>query len=629
MKPLWGNIHRFLTSQYVIFSTILTAKAVLIHLFLFHDFDFIKAFVLEGCYVFLLLGLIEFLPTRFKNIAYFISDGLITTLFAGIILYVAYFNTVPTYFALFQLGQVSAISDSVMSLLNPFYLLLYLDIIILTIFRFSKKLPFPSVKINKNWVRTTISIAIVFSLLAFTHYKGVDIANPVLAAENKGIFNYELLNIYKNPTATIKPLDPNLTPAEINEKISAIKGIVSKSPNERNMYGVAKGRNVIVIQGESFQNFLIGLKVNGQEITPNLNKLVNHSMYFPHVFQQVGPGNTSDAEYMMNTSLFPQSYSATSISEGNRKYESLPRLLNDQGYNTMTFHADEIKFWNRDQLYPALGFDHYYEQPLYGENDIVGLGPSDDVLYSKGISILKKSPKPFYSMFVTLSSHHPYKIPDDKKGLDLPAKYNDSMVGDYLQAQHYTDAALGRFIDNLKKDGLWDNSVILFYGDHFGLDLDMLNNQDQLLIGELLHHPYTKVDRYNIPFIMSIPGVTHGEVNNIIGGQLDFLPTLANVLGLPLDKEQVHFGQDLLNTTHNTVGMRYYMPKGSFINDKIIFEPNTNFTDGTALDLKTREPVTNYKKYKDDYERVIELENLSDAYVLSLPNMVTSNPKND
>ena len=138
IKSLWKNIRRFLTSQYIIFSTILTAKAVLIHLFLFHDFDFIKAFVLEGCYIFLLLGLIEFLPARFRNSAYFISDGLITTIFAGIILYVAYFNTVPTYFALFQLGQVSAISDSVMSLLNPFYLLMYLDIIILSIFRHIK-----------------------------------------------------------------------------------------------------------------------------------------------------------------------------------------------------------------------------------------------------------------------------------------------------------------------------------------------------------------------------------------------------------------------------------------------------------------------------------------------------------
>ena len=382
-----------------------------------------------------------------------------------------------------------------------------------------------------------------------------------------------------------------------------------------------------MIQGESFQNFLLGLKVDGQEVTPNLNRLLGKSLYFPHVFQQVGPGNTSDAEYMMNTSLFPQSYSATTISEGNRKYPSLPRLLHDQGYNTLTFHADEIKFWNRDQLYPAIGFDHFYEQPLYGEKDIVGLGPSDDVLFSKGSSIIEKSQKPFYAMFVTMSAHHPYKIPDSKKGLNLPEEFDNSMVGDYLQAQHYADACIGRFINSLKHEGLWDNSAILFYGDHFGLDLDMLNKQDQALMQELLKHPYTKIDRYNIPLIMTIPGVTHGQVNNMIGGQLDFLPTLANVVGLPIDDKLVHFGQDLLNTGHNTIGMRYYMPKGSFINENVIFEPNTNFNDGTAMSMKTRELIPTKEKYKNDYERVIELENISDAYVLSLPHMVTADPK--
>ncbi|MFC4618834.1 LTA synthase family protein [Camelliibacillus cellulosilyticus] len=627
MKPVWGNIRRFFTSQYFIFSLLLTLKAIFIHIFLLHDFDFIKAFILEGCYIFLLLGLMEFLPARFKSLGYFIADGILTTLFAAIIVYTAYFNTVPTYFVLFQLGQVSAISDSILSLLNPFYLLLYLDIIILIVFRYSKKLPFPTAKLNKKWMKASITIAVILTLGGFIYYQGVDIANPVLAAGNKGIFNYELLNIYKDPRAKVKPLDSNLTPADINDKVQRIKGIVTKKPDERKMYGVAKGRNVIVVQMESFQDFLIGLKVNGQEVTPNLNKLIKHSLYFPNVFQQVGPGNTSDAEFIMNTSLFPQSYSATSISEGNRKYPSLPRLLHEKGYNTMTFHADELKFWNRDELYPALGFDHFYEQPLYGNKDIVGLGPSDDVLYAKAIEKLKASPEPFYAHVISMSSHHPYKIPDDKKGLDLPDSYDGSIVGDYLQAQHYTDASLGRFMDKLKKNGLWKNSVLLFYGDHFGLDNKMLGSNDQALLQSLLGHPYSSADRYNIPFIATIPGVTHGEIDGAIGGQLDFLPTLTNLLGLPIDNKIVHFGQDLLNTDHNLIGMRYYMPEGSFINQSIIFEPNTNFDDGTATNLWTREPVNDFKKYKEDYDRVNELENLSDAYVLSLPEQITANKR--
>jgi lipoteichoic acid synthase len=238
---------------------------------------------------------------------------------------------------------------------------------------------------------------------------------------------------------------------------------------------------------------------------------------------------------------------------------------------------------------------------------------------------LKKSKQPFYAMFISMSSHHPYKIPEDKQGLDLPKRYEGTIVGDYLQAQHYTDAALGRFIDKLKAAGLWKNSIFLFYGDHFGLDNDMLNRNERALMQELLGHPYTDVDRYNIPFIVTIPGVTHGEERNIIGGQLDFLPTLTNLLGIPIENRLVHFGQDLLNTDSNTIGMRYYMPKGSFINEHIIFQPNKNFDDGTAYNIWTGEPVKDYKNYRVDYERVIELENLSDAYILSLPHQINAN----
>lgn len=612
------NFKRFLTSQYMIFSALLTIKAICVHALLFHDFDIFRAFIWEGCYIFILLGFVELLPQKMKSWTYLIIDAAMTSAFAGIIVYTSYFNTVPTYFALFELGQLSAIDDSVFSLFNPLYLLLYVDIIVLFFFRLSKKLPFPHAMINRRFLGLTVIPSIIVAGIIFVYYKGIYIANPVLAADSKGIINYEMLNLYKNPNADVKPLSKKLTTDQINETIRHIKR-QGESYGKKD-FGIAKGRNVIIIQMESFENFLLNAKVDGQEITPNLNRLLKQSTYFPHVFQQVGPGMTADAEFMTNTSLFPQAYSPTSLSEGNRNYRSLPKLLGSKGYNTMTFHADQLKFWNRDQLYPALGFKHFYEQPLYGNKDIVGLGPSDDVLYSKGIGILKKSKQPFYAMFVSMSSHHPFKIPDDKKGLALPAAYQSSIVGDYLQAQHYTDASIGRFIDKLKKNHLWKNSVILFYGDHFGLSDEMMNSNDQQLLKNVVGHTYTNADRFNIPFIMTIPGKTHGSVVNMTGGQLDFLPTLTNVLGVPIDNKVVHFGQDLLNSKQNVIGMRYHLPQGSFINQHIVYSPDSDFNDGTAIDEKTGKQA-GFKQYKSDYDQVVELENLSDAYVQSLPYM--------
>ncbi|WKB37217.1 sulfatase-like hydrolase/transferase [Terrilactibacillus sp. S3-3] len=166
----------------------------------------------------------------------------------------------------------------------------------------------------------------------------------------------------------------------------------------------------------------------------------------------------------------------------------------------------------------------------------------------------------------------------------------------YLQAQHYTDASIGRFIDKLKKNHLWKNSVLLFYGDHFGLSDEMMNSNDQQLLKDVIGHPYTNADRFNIPFIMTIPGKTHGSVVNLTGGQLDFLPTLTNVLGVPINNKIVYFGQDLLNTRRNVIGMRYHMPQGSFINQRVVYSPDSDFNDGTAIGEKTGKQ-TGFEQY--------------------------------
>jgi phosphoglycerol transferase MdoB-like AlkP superfamily enzyme len=135
---------------------------------------------------------------------------------------------------------------------------------------------------------------------------------------------------------------------------------------------------------------------------------------------------------------------------------------------------------------------------------------------------------------------------------------------------------------------------------------------------QLIGHSYTKADRYNIPLIVSVPGKIPHQTITKVGGQLDFLPTLTNLLGIPIDHKLVHFGQDLLNTHSNTVGMRYYMPEGSFINQSIIYEPDKSFADGTAINRLTGADA-NFKGYHSEYEKVIHLENLSDAYIQSLP----------
>lgn len=605
-------------SYYFIFSLIITVKACAVHMIVFQDFNLFKSFLLEGGYIFFLLALVELISKRGKIYYYMIADVLLSTLLASIMLYITWFNTMPTYYALIELKQVSAIHDSISSLLSPLYILLYLDMLIFIFYKVTKKKNPLKPALSRKWAMRALSISTIVLIVGFSYSSGMTFANPVLAAQEKGIFNYEALNIYQGPDQNkVEPI--HLPAEELNKQIYQVKGISPKPIQERNDFGIAKDRNVIVFQLESFQNFLINLKVNGQEVTPHLNSLLKDSYYFNSIYQQVGPGNTSDAEFILNTSLFPVPYSPTSITYGEKAIPSFPKVLSQNRYQTMTFHTDKVTFWNRDELYPALGYQQFYDDTYFGEEDIVGLASSDDVLFTKGLDVLKQANEPFYASMITLSGHHPYKIPEEKQTFNLPEEYEGTLIGNYIQAQHYTDAAIGRFIDKLKQEGLWDNSLLVFYGDHFGLQESAMGKDDIQLVSNLVGHPYTNIDRFNIPFIVTIPNQVQNQVISHVGGQLDFMPTIANLLGIDIEKELPHFGQDLLNYPSNTIGMRYYMPPGSFITDQLYFQPNKGFDDGLALDRIKQTPVSEFSSYQEDFSKVEKLEQLSDRYLEGLP----------
>src|SRR5690606_5614209 len=152
-------------------------------------------------------------------------------------------------------------------------------------------------------------------------------------------------------TAASEPVTP--------DAVRSVKAVEIK-PNPYG-FGAAKDRNLIIVQLESFQNFLIGLEIGGHEITPRLNELIKDSFYFSNVYQSIGQGNTSDAEFVVNTGFYPPAQAAASQAYGNKELPGLPRLLSDRGYAALTFHTNDVKFWNRVQMYPALGFNRYFD----------------------------------------------------------------------------------------------------------------------------------------------------------------------------------------------------------------------------------------------------------------------------
>lgn len=616
---------RWYAKPFVFFTVIMLLKIYLVKEVLFSSGSFWLPLLTDLPAVWAVFCLIEWLAPKRKFGAYLIADLIMTCIYFAVIMYYKYFGVVVTYHALQQIGQVTEVQGSVMSLLHPYFLLIFVDIAAFAVllaanrrFRgWRKKL---SVREPRRVVFGVFALSLAVCLANV--WQSRDSINELKKSENMGIIPYQTVEIAAGATDALTGLvqEPGAPTDVTPEAIAALKGIAV--PEAPKYAGIAQGRNLIVIQLEAFQNFLLHAKAGGEEVTPNLNRLLDESIYFPHFYQMVGQGNTADAEFVVNTSLYVPQHGAASQDFGDRLLPSMPRLLAAGGYQTATFHTNDVKFWNRKALYQALGFQRYYDKTFFGDEDMVFFGSSDEVLYAKTadqFAQMSASGQPFYAQVISMSGHHPFNIPERKIGLQLPDAYEGTLVGDYLQAQHYADAALGQFIDRLKSSGIWENSVVVIYGDHMGLPIYSLSEHGKTLMADITGRQYRPAEMLNIPLLLSVPGIDGPMTMQETGGQADILPTVANLLGVPLG-QQIHFGQDLLNQTSNLLPQRYYLPSGSFVNDKGIFVPGDGFSDGTFQTFGGV-PETPEDVKEDQFDRALRLLDMSDRYVQSLPKL--------
>jgi phosphoglycerol transferase MdoB-like AlkP superfamily enzyme len=395
------------------------------------------------------------------------------------------------------------------------------------------------------------------------------------------------------------------------------------------LFGVAEGRNLRVIQLESFQNFVVGLNYNGREITPNLNRLIRgNTVYFDQFFHQVGAGNTSDAEFAVNNSICGSIRYFTYKLFADNTFRGLPVLLKEKGYSTAVFHAyEDVYFWNRAEMYPAEGFDLFYgglddsRMGDYHLTEWMGWGLPDSEFYKQTLPFMERLPKPFYSFVISLSNHHPFEMLDHYKFIELLPEDEDTLVGNYLQSAAYTDWSLGIFLDGLVDAGLYYNSLIAVYGDHQGLtrEGDTPANMERLL-----GVPYDYDEMMNVPLIISMPDIESAPADlsatasaiaspdfgsapaadirgtvHTVGGQVDFLPTVAYLLGI--EDLDVHLGHNLLTADRGFVSVKAYMMNGSFITDDTLFEMSRDgaFNYSRVTDRRTREDISVFSRLEE------------------------------
>lgn len=378
-------------------------------------------------------------------------------------------------------------------------------------------------------------------------------------------------------------------------------------------FGKAKGKNIIVIHLESFQQFLINYKVNGQEVTPFLNSLYNdkNTMSFDNFYHEVGQGKTSDAENMLETGLFglPEGSLFSKLGSDNT-FQAAPAILGQkEGYTSAVFHGNIGSFWNRDNVYKNMGYDYFFDSNYFNKTADSSLeyGMKDKLMLSESVKYLEQLQQPFYTKFITVTNHYPFELPDeDNDGFQAPNTSN-SAVNNYFLTAHYLDNALQEFFNYLKSSGIYDNSMIVLYGDHYGLSNSQNPDLAPLLgVDTNDWSDFNDSQMQKVPFMIHMKGLK-GGINHSYGGEIDVLPTILHLAGINT-KQYIQLGTDLLSKQHNQIvifrNKNFVTPHYTVLKnsngDPEVYKNKT----GELVDLnqnpKLKEKVAKWQQYVND-----------------------------
>ncbi|HHQ3557725.1 TPA: LTA synthase family protein [Enterococcus faecium] len=525
------------------------------------------------------------------------------------------FITVKSVLGFSKVSQ--GLSGSSFSLMKPHDVIYWLDIAVfigLLVWLKVKKIP-----IKSNPVSKPMAIAVTcLSGLIFSGNLALSEANrPQLLQrtfDRSYIVKYLGIDAYTIYDGIKTGMTSSVRAHASSNGIDEVLDYTKKHYAEPNpeTFGLAKGKNVIVLHLESFQQFLINMKVDGQEVTPFLNSIFQNqaTISFDNFFHEVGQGKTSDAENMLETGTFglPQGSLFTELGSDN-VFQAAPAILGQtEGYTSAVFHGNVASFWNRDHVYKNLGYDNFFDRSYFDESDeTLGYGILDKDLFRESAQYLEHLQQPFYTKFLSVTNHTPYYT--DDKNFDFPSlNTGNSTVDNYVRTTHYLDQSLEQFFTYLKKSGIYQNSIFVIYGDHFGIS----NTDNKDLASALGKDPDTwdefdNAQMQRVPLMIHMPGYTKGTVNHEYGGEIDVLPTLLHLLGID-DKDYLHFGTDLLSSQHDQV---VAFRNGNFVTPKYTVLGGKAYNNQTGEIIDTKAAGIDEEISKDQ-EKVKSALSLSD-----------------
>ncbi|MBD1381420.1 LTA synthase family protein [Metabacillus arenae] len=545
----------------------------------------------------LTFGFSLFMKERKRNIFIIFMSAIFTIVLIANMIFYDFYNDFLTIPVLFQSSNMGDLGSSILELVKPQYFLFFIDVAILAWFaRQRKNIEMKVTLKEKKAYFLLVGILFMFNLGLAEAEKPQLLARSFdreMLVKNIGMFNFHIYDsIQQTQTTAQRALADSNRLTEIENYIKS-----NKTEPKEDKFGIAEGRNVIFVTLESTQSFVVDRKINGQEITPFLNDFIKESYYFKNFYHQTEQGKTSDSEFLVANSLYPLARGAVFFTHSNNKYYSTQEILKEKGYYSATFHANNSSFWNRDQMYKSFTVDEFIDVDRYdvNEENSIGWGLNDIEYFEQSVDMMKDLPQPFYSYFITLTNHFPFELEEEDRLIDEYTS-KSKILNQYIQTVRYQDEALKRFIEKLKSEGLYENSIILFMGDHYGIS-ENHNEAMAELLGKEEITPYENTQLQRVPFLIHMPGITdkNPEIFTQVSGQIDIKPTLLHLLGVNTDNI-IHFGSDLFSDDHTPFTV---LRNGNFITQEYISVSGICYERETGEVVEENEVCSKYDDKAD------------------------------
>lgn len=494
------------------------------------------------CFIITIVCFLSTLPNRARIITTIIVDFLVSLMLFGDHIYYIFSNSVLSIAQISNLQYGEEIISTLPMVIQFRQILYFLDILILLGVLVGKVLKIEKKKENtKKQIVTKAILGVVgvaiFVIIGVTY---VDIGtklsyNKDLQISKSTIFGYHISDIVNS--ATMKQRTKYKNYDDMIKDYETLKVTYENQYGEEvyQLAGVLENKNVIIVQLESVQEFVINKEINGKEITPNLNEFLNKNITFTNMHMQ-SYSTTADSEHSTITSIYPMENGMSFSRYYTNTYDDIFKIFNKKDYHTSFMHGNYPYFWNRGNVYSRFNLNELVLKEQFEDtSENINGDLSDELLYKQAVQKWKQYDKPFFSYIVSASSHTPYTLDglEDRKKVHINVgKYKDTYFGNYLEAMNYADYAFGILIQELKNAGLYEDTAILVFGDHNGLNMyneeliDFLSYIDEDITDVDLKLNYTRVAcGFKIPDMESI------KIDKPVN-KLDIKPTLAYLCNL-------------------------------------------------------------------------------------------------